>query len=248
MKIDNNYDNLKRIMVETSPLPKEPYDIPTRAIDLESYDYSEDKQQIELEVEIEKLGVPSFKVERPPIPKLPKSLIHYKGVKVKRFAKKGDGEVQSINGDDVFENMISLDMDREMQAYAEELKIPKRKSIFGWVLKKLYDFYCKFSRFVLNQKRKIQTKGIYGRERIPLPNVKRVALKNVKDSDLKELGRERGFRRKEDETSDIVNVIRNKKTGVVVVTPSVYEYKKILENKVSDYEVVDSAIKDVSSL
>ena len=54
-----------------------------------------------------------------------------------------------------------------------------------------------------------------------------------------------------DRTSGTINMVRNKRTGVVIATPSVEVYEEWLEDNgkdADDYEVVESKLKDVKSL
>ena len=41
-----------------------------------------------------------------------------------------------------------------------------------------------------------------------------MGLTEVQENDLEEMGRKRGFQRRQDETSNTISMIRNKKTGV----------------------------------
>lgn len=246
MKIENNYDKLKKMGEETSPLPKEPHDIPTRAIDTELYDDTEDKAQIELEVDIEKNGVPTIDVERPPIPDVHTDSTPYKKVGVARKVKKSDGKEIEV------ETKLSIMEDREMKAYAEKFCIPKRKSFLQRMIKEIYDLSCKIKKIVFNVVSKNKRKKIkflhYAHDEHVLPeDMKRVNLKDATEVDINELGRKRSFKRDGDRTSDTINMVRNKKTGVVVATPSVEAYKVELEDNdkdAGDYEVVESKIKD----
>ena len=235
-RADENYYKLRKVMSETSPLPKEELDIPTRAINPDLYDYTEDKAQIELEVEIEKRGVPIIDVERPPVPNIKTDTTPYKKVTVTRKAKKSDNEIKETCG-------ATLREDREMKAYVEELRIPKKKSILSRIKKKLYEFYCKICRTILN----INRKRVKIKEHKLPEGVKKISLESVTDEDLKSMGMKRGFQRDQDETSSFVNMVRNKKNGSVVATPSVSAYVKSLKDRgksLDDYEVVESQIKD----
>ena len=131
-----------------------------------------------------------------------------------------------------------------MQAYAENLRIPKKKGFLLAMRKKLYDLYCKINKFALNiQRKKVKvSKHKYDTHELP-SGIKTKSLVDVQRSDLEELGRKRGFQRKEDETPSSVQAIRNKKTGVVVMTPQVAQYSKDVKNP-EDFEVVESQIKD----
>ena len=245
MQIENNYDKLKEVAEETSPLPKDPIDIPTRAIDTELYENIEDKAQIEAEIDIEKHGVPIIDVERPPIPKVQTDPTPYRKIEVTRKEKKSDKMIE-------IPEPITLDEDREMKAFAEKLSIPKRKSLLVRLRKKLYDLSCKIKKFAFNTiskvKRKMIKVGPHTHDEHVLPaNIKRVALRFADDGRGESLGRVRGFQRPQDESSSVMQMVRNKKTGVVVATPSLSAYKASLEDgngKIDDYEVVESQIKD----
>jgi hypothetical protein len=232
---------LRRIDAETSPLPKEEKDVPTRAIDIDLYDDTEDKAQIEAEIDIEKHGVPVIDVERPPVSKVKTDTTPYKKVEVTRKEKKSDRK-QPDNA------KLTLEEDREMKAYAEELKVPRRKGLLRRLRKKIYDFYCKIQRFALNRQRKKYAKVSehYHDEHILSEDVKVVSLKIADEKSKESLGRPRGFQREEDETPKTINMIRNKKTGVVVATPNISGYKRDLKDdgkNIDDYEVVESQIK-----
>jgi len=199
MKAENNYDKLTKTDAETSPLPKEVNEVPTRAIDPELYDYTEDKAQVELEVELAKTGVPVIDVERPPVPDVKTDETRYKKVEVARKAEKSDGKEKIVQG----KEDVDLTKDREMKAYVETLGIAKRKSILGIISKRLYDFYCKIHRFALNRSRKKYSKvskRYVEASSLPQP-LKKVALEKANGEDLRELGTERSFQRNGDKTS-----------------------------------------------
>jgi len=225
-------------------LPKESEDIPTRAIPIDADGEYEpvDKSQIELEVDIEKHGVPVIDVERPPVPDVHTDETPYKKVAVKRKEKRSDRRAGHFEP-------VPLDRDREMAAYAEELKIPKRKSIFTALRKKIYDFSCKIRRFILNMQRKRHSRvtGHCHNEHILPENVKTLALKYADEVSAESLGRKREFTRENDRSPKTVQMIRNNKTGVVVATPNVSTYRSVIEEKklnVEDYEIVESQIKE----
>jgi len=243
MKTENNYERLKQIDEATSPLPKEEFDIPTRVIPIytDGADEPFDKVQIEAEVEIEKHGVPVIDVERPPVPEVHTDDTRYKKIPVKRKSKRSDGYIQ-------YED-LSLEKDREMDAYAKELKIPKGKSIFIVFRKKLYELSCKIKRFALNRQRKkfLRCSRHYHEDhRLPY-DVKTITLVNANDENVRDFGTKRGFRRYEDRSPSTIKMVRNNKTGVVVAISSVDSYRSTLEEKgknIDDYEVVESQIKD----
>lgn len=247
MKAENNYDKLKAVDESTSPLPKDEPDIPTRAIPIDPDAEGEpiDKTQVEAEVEIEKHGVPVIDVERPPVPDVHTDPTKYKKVEVKRKTKKADKKRTSMEDSPDF----SLSEDREMKAYAEKLHVPKRKSVLVKLRKKLYDFYCKMQRFALNRQRKkfAKVSGHYHEgHRLP-DNVKTCPLKSINEESAKDMGRERWYKREDDRSSSSINMVRNKKTGVVVATSNISNYKRELKEggrEVEDYEVVESQIKD----
>jgi len=240
MKAENNYDKLRQIEAETSPLPKEPVDVPTRATDPDLYDETKDKAQVEAEIEIEKHGVPIIDVERPPVPDVHTDTTKYKNVGVKRKAKKSDTKKPKEATE-----KLSLKEDREMKAFAEKLGIPVKQSIWTKLRKKLYDLYCKINRFALNRTRKKYCKVALSYDEMPQP-LKKVELTNVNMEELKKLGYDRKFQREGDRSPQTVNMVRNKRTGVVVATPSAMVYKGELEDAgqdAGDYEVVESQIK-----
>ena len=241
MEAKSSYEQMANIHAKTTPLAKEqlPYEPNVECVDPFSDQYIEDRSQIELEVEIEKKGIPIIDVERPPIPKIRTDKTRYKKITVSRKSKKSDK-----NNDK--DKEYTLNEDREMKAFAETLKIPKKKRFLLELLKKLYDLYCKINKFCLNIQRKIFIK-----KKKPLSNlhempagIKRKNLAEVQPSDLQELGRQRGFQRKEDDTPNMIQAIRNKKTGVVVMIPQVSQYRKEVKSP-EDFEVVESQIKEV---
>jgi len=245
MKIENNYENLKRTTEETSPLPKEPADIPVRAINPELYDYTEDKSQIELEIEIEKKGVPIIDVERPPIPDVHTDPTPYKKIAVHRKPKKSDSKEPAYPND-----KSELEEDREMKAFVETLRILRKKSLWQRIIKKIYDLSCKIKKIAFNvvnenKRKKIKLPTHIHKEQCLPSDIKTVALKHITESELNELGSKRKFKREGDETSNTINMVRNKKTGVVVVTPSVKSYRAKLGDKdIGNYEVVESKMKE----
>jgi len=241
MKAENNYEKLKQIDEATNPLPKEEMDIPTRAIPIDPYALDEpvDRSYVEAEVDIEKHGIPVIDVERPPVPEVHTDETRYKKVYVKRKSKRADKYVQHEE--------VSLKEDRLMAAYAKELKIPKCKSLLLIIRKKLYELSCKIRRLSLNVKRKklVRASRHYHEDHSLPENVKRVPLANADDEKVNELGRLRSFKREEDRSPSRIQVIRNKKSGVVVVTPSYKSFMSNLrEDEIDNYEVVESQIKD----
>jgi len=246
-KVDSYYDEMNRIHNETSPLSKDKTqpEIPLECIDPDSENYIEEKSQIELEVEIEKKGVPIFDVERPPIPKIETDKTRYQKVTVKRKEKKSDKLP-------LVDDSIDLSADREMKAYVQSFKIPRKISLFKRFRKKVYDLSCKMTRFCFNIMRKIKSrkrKVVSISHELP-PDVKTKPLATVKEADLEKMGRKRGFQREQDGSPNVIQAVRNKKTGVVVMTPRVNDYKSEIEgskkHNIEDYEVVESQIKDDS--
>jgi len=242
-EVDANYKEMQRIHRETTPLPNDPPDVQLDVIDPYSDDYIEEKSQIELEVETSKKGIPTFTIERPAIPKVKTDKTRYKKITVNRKEKKSDQL-------GVMDDLMDFNEDREMKAYVKKLKIPYKISLWKKFKKKVYDLYCKISRFWFNRTRKRIKVEKHIHDHTLSPEVKTKPLATVEETDLKELGRERGFKRKEDRTSNRMQAVRNKKTGVVVMTPSVHEYKGEIEGRgnhnIDDYEVVESQIKDDS--
>lgn len=244
MKTENNYDKLKQVAKETSPLPVEKHDIPTRVIDVDLVDDTKDKAQLEVEVDIEKHGVPVIDVERPPVPDVKTDTTPYKKVEVARKEKRSDGKPERVEE-------VSLKEDREMKAFAEKLCIPKRKSLLQRLMKKLSDFGCKIHKFAFNvanrrKRKKIQIEKHTHDEHVLPEGVQTVALKVADERSTGHLGRDRSFQREGDKTSQAMQMIRNKKTGVVVATPNISAYKTKLEDEekdISDYEVVESQVK-----
>lgn len=232
--IDNNYKKMIEISKETSPyIEEEDYSdnhdfIPL--VDMENI--VEDKEQIELEVEIEKKGVPIIDVERPPIPKVETDKTHYKKKTVKRREEKEKEKPPAL----------SLKEDREMKAYAELLKIRKRKGFIDWVGKKIEEWRNSFLRFLLNYKRKRDK--LISHSHIThntSPDLKTVSAQKITEQDLKEIGRRRSFQREEDGSNIRLNAIKNKKNGVVVMTAA--NANDIKELYGDNCEVVESKIK-----
>jgi hypothetical protein len=245
MKTEDNYKKMIKTEAETSPLPREERDVATRAIpiDTDAPDEPVDKEYIEAELDVEKHGVPVIDVERPPVPEVHTDNTKYKKVAVKRKQKRSDKKAMKA-----IEEELSLREDREMSFYAEKMKIPKRKSLLMMISKKLYELSCKIQRFALNRQRKKLVKASkHNHEEHILPEgVKTVALKYADHTSAEELGRKRPFKRVEDDTSEKMQVVRNKRTGVVVVTPSIDKFKNELderEQNIDDYELVESQIK-----
>ena len=116
----------------------------------------------------------------------------------------------------------------------------KKGNILLVLFKKVYNIYCKINRFFL-RKRKIdkwfKKSHVHLTHESP-SDIKTVAVKDITDKDVNELGRARGFQRKTDRTGNAINAVRNTKTGVVVmVTGSAQEIKAKFNE---DYEVVES--------
>jgi len=232
--INNNYKKMVEISKETSPCIEE-VDCSDRndytpLVDMENI--VEDKEQIALEVEIEKKGIPIIDVERPPIPKVETDKTSYDKKTVKRMKKKEKEKTPDF----------SLKEDREMKAYAEQLRIKKRKGLFDWVGKKIEEWRNSFLRFLLNCKRK-QDKLISHNHIIhdTSPDLKTVSVKKITEQDLKEMGRRRDFQREEDNSNTRLNAVKNKENGVVVMTAG--NANDIKKQYGDNYEVVESKIK-----
>lgn len=242
MKTENYYDKMREIEAETTPLPKEEFDIPTKVIpiDPDAQDEPVDRVYVEAEVEMLKKGVPIIDVERPVIPDVKTDPTPYKKVEVNRKEKRSD---KKCHKDDT-----TLKEDREMKAYVEKLKIPKKKGIFTILQKKIYDLSCKICRFALNMQRKKYSKAVRNYDDKILPkNIRTMPLESADEKSAESLGRARAFKREDDSSSNTIQMVRNKKTGVVVATPMISTYKEDLEEKgkdIKDYEVVESQIKD----
>ena len=144
-----------------------------------------------------------------------------------------------------------------MKAYVQSFKIPSKISLFKRFRKKVYDLSCKMTRFYFNIMRKIKSRKIRKTRgkivsishELP-PDVKTKPLATVKEADLEKMGRKRGFQREQDGSPNVIQAVRNKKTGVVVMTPRVNSFKSMIggskKHNIEDYEVVESQIKDNS--
>ena len=238
-----NYKEMRKVHIDTTPVKdiksSEP---PVECIDPDSDQYVEERSQMEVEIERDKKGVLIIDTKRPPTPKIKTDTTRYRKITVSRKANILDGKIQ----EDV--NEYSLEADREMKAYAKNLKIPKKIGVFMHIRKKVYDFYCKISKLALNIKRKTIKLGAHKHKDHALPsNIRTIGLTDVQQKDLDEMGRQRSFKRRQDETPNMINAVSNKKTGVVVMTPNVNAYRASVKNP-DDFEVVESQIKDTPDL
>ena len=123
------------------------------------------------------------------------------------------------------------------------MNIKKRKGLFYWISKKFGEWRNSFLRFLLNYRRKrdrLSTRQHFTHE--SSPDLKTISTKRVTDADLKQMGRRRDFKRVEDNSNTRINAIKNKKTGVVVMTSG--NANDIKERYGDDYEVVESKIKE----
>jgi len=180
--------------------------------------FIEHRAQIELEVEIEKKGLPVIQLERPPIPEI-KTDAPYPIKKIIRLEKPED-------------NTPPTPIKTEQEILVEELKIKKHKNIFRSMVCRINSVVIRLYLKVLSRFRKSQ----------PIEPLKTIPVSQITHTEALEMGRRREYVRPEDCSGPFLLTIKNKKTGVVTIAP--YYSHRSLKDFGEDWEVVENLFKE----
>lgn len=193
--------------------------------------FVEHKAQIELEVEVEKKGLPIIQVERPPIPEITTNPPYW----VKKISR--------VEGIEKPEDKLPPEVIKtEEEKLIENLGIKKRRNFFFNIIAKINRiFYRIWLVFKGREKvEKVEKGGIEEKESLFQP--KRISISEFTEKDAEEFGRKRDYVRDEDGSGPIIVTMKNKNSGIVIVVP--YYSHRSLEGFGEEWEVVENLIKE----